>query len=243
MTGSSMNGSRRRRLSSGGEASSSSHEGRISVVSTVVTLILAGLIAYCLIAPNQIDGALGRTASVVASKSAATNQVWTSVVSAITSDDVERDPGASSASLSNYAVLQRNETVATGDIGRIVVTQGHDILEIGPATTIAASESSPGSKETIIRLLDGIIHVKAAKRPEGETLSIETQYLVATVKGTQFDVSTSIAGTMVTVTEGLVTVRAAGSSGGIDVTPGNTAVISAAAGAVPFVGPTPASNQ
>ena len=242
MTGSPVNGSRRKRLSNA-EASSSSREGGTRFVPTIVTLILAALIAVCLIAPNRVDSALGRTASAVAGKGTATNEVWNSVVSALTSDDVERGPVASAASLSSYAVLQRNETIATGAMGRIVVTQGHDILEIGPASTIAASESSPGSKETIIKLLDGIVHVNAAKRPEGETLSIETQYLVATVKGTEFDVSTSVIGTMVTVTEGLVSVRAAGSSGGIDVTPGTTAVISAAAGAIPIIGPTPASSR
>ncbi len=242
MTGSSVNGSRRKRLSNG-EVSSSSREGSTSFVPTIVTLILAAIIAVCLIAPNRVDSALGRTASVVADKGTATNEVWNSVVSAITSDDVEREPAASSASLSSYAVLQRNETIATGGIGRIMVTQGDDILEIGPATTIAAGESSPGSKDTIIKLLDGIVHVKAAKRLDGETLSIETQYLVATVKGTQFDVVTSASGTAVSVTEGLVSVRAPGASESIDVTPGNTALVSAATGAAPIIGPTPASSR
>jgi len=242
MSGSPVSSARRKRLSSG-EASSSSREGGTSVVPTIITLVLAVIIAICLIAPTRVDNALGRTASAVAGKGTATNEVWNSVVSAMTSDDVEQDPIASSASSSSYAVLKQNETIVTGDTGRIVVTQGHDILQIGAATTIAAGESSPGSKEMIIKLLDGLIHVKAAKRPEGETLSIETQYLVATVKGTEFDVATSVMGTMVTVTEGLVSVRAPGESGGVDVTPGHTAVISAVAGAMPIIGPTPPSSR
>jgi ferric-dicitrate binding protein FerR (iron transport regulator) len=81
--------------------------------------------------------------------------------------------------------------------------------------------------------------VEAAKRTDGGTLSIKTQYLVATVKGTKFHVMTTDSGAAVSVTEGVVSVRSIGSSDGVDVTRGRTAVVSSADGATPRVGLTP----
>jgi len=210
---------------------------------TMSALILVVIVAVCLIWPNRVDRALDRVAPTSTGKGVATNQIWNSVVSVLTSEDVESEQVASSAPPSGGTVLQQSESVTTGSAGRIVLTEGHDILEMDPETTIFVGKSGPEATATIVKLIDGTIHVKAATRADGRTFSVETQYLVATVKGTRFDVTTTEGGAAVSVTEGLVSVRSPGSSDGVDVTPGNTAVVSAADGGAPMVGPTPAGGS
>jgi len=233
-----LNSSRRKPVV-GAEPSSLSQEGGGSIVPTAIALILAVLLVVWLIAPNQVDSVFGRTAAAVAGKDTATDRFWHSIVSTLTSDEGDREQIASSTASTGATVLQPNQSVTTGSTGRMVLTLGHDILELAPRTTIAVGDARPEATTTIIRLLDGTVHVKAAKRTDGQTFSVETQYLVATVKGTKFDVMTSERGAAVSVTEGLVSVRPAGSSDGVDVAPGNTAVVLAADGAAPVVGPTP----
>lgn len=243
----SLNSSRRKRPT---ETSSTSQESGANFLQTAIALIFVVLLAIFLIAPDRVDSVLGRTASAVAGKGAETNKVWGSVVSALTSEDGERSqtagsspaPAAAATAASQYTVLKPNEHVSSGNVGRLVLTQGHDILELEPRTTIAVGAEGPEAATTIIRLIDGTIHVKANKRTDGETLSIETQYLVATVKGTKFDVATTQGGAAVSVTEGLVAVRSTAAADGVDVTPGVTAFVSAAEGAVLTVGPTPAGG-
>ena len=225
-----LSGSRRRRLT-GGAASDPSQEGRGSLVPTAIALVLVIVLAACLIAPNQVDRALDRTASAVVDKNAMTAQAWRSVASTFAIEDSESEQIASGSPLSNATVLKPNESITTGYARRTVLTRGHDILELEPQTTIAAGQKGPENSTTTIRLLDGTIHVKAAKRTDGGTLSIETQSLVATVKGTKFDVTTTANGAAVSVTEGIVSVRLTGSSDAVDVTRGRTAVVSAADGA------------
>ncbi|MEZ5831162.1 MAG: FecR domain-containing protein [Dongiaceae bacterium] len=236
-----LNESRRKRLTSA-DASSSSREGGVSIARVMIGLIIAAIIAICLIAPNQVDNAIGRVVPTGDGKSADTNQVWSSVVSALSSEDVEHDQVASSSTSSSWPVLQPNQSVTTGSTGQTVLTRGHDILEIGPQSTISIGESQLNGSAAIIDLLNGTIHVEAAKRTGGQTLSIKTTYLVATVKGTKFDVATTDDGTAVSVTEGVVSVKAAGSSSSVDVTLGVTAVVLSSAGGVPVVGPTPSEG-
>ncbi len=237
----SLHGSRRKQLT-GAEAGGSFQEGRASVVSTAIALVLIIVLAAYLIAPRQVDGALDRTVSAVTDKNAVTTQVWRSVASTLASEDAEPEQIASASPLSSATVLKPNESITTGYASRTVLTRGHDILELGPQTTIAVGGREPQSSTTIIRLIDGTVHVRAAKRTDGGTLSVETQALVATVKGTKFDVTITEKGTAVSVTEGIVSIRSTGSSDGVDLTRGRTAVVSAAVGATPRVVSTPAGG-
>ena len=236
-----LNSSRRKPVV-GAEPSSLSSEGGGGIVPTAIALILAVLLVVWLVAPNQVDSVFGRTVSAVGGRDTATDRFWRSIVSTFASDEDEREQIASSTPSTRATVLEPNQSVTTGSTGRIVLTLGHDILEMAPKTTIAVGDARPEATTTIIKLLDGTVHVKAAKRTDGQTFSVETQYLVATVKGTKFDVMASERGAAVSVTEGLVSVRPADSSDGVDVAPGNTAVVLAADGAAPVVGPTPAGG-
>jgi hypothetical protein len=100
---------------------------------------------------------------------------------------------------------------------------GRDVLQLYPSTVVTFQD---GSKSTV-RLISGTVRVKAAKRKDGKTLSVETLTLVATVKGTDFEVSAVGDVSAVSVYEGRVAVKAVGVIGGMDVTPGKTATVSA----------------
>jgi hypothetical protein len=99
---------------------------------------------------------------------------------------------------------------------------GRDVLTLYPTTIVTFQDVANSS----VRLISGTVRVKAAKRKNGRTLSVETQMLVATVKGTDFEVSTAGDASAVSVYEGRVAVKAVGTVGGMDVTPGKTATVS-----------------
>src|SRR5512145_1953932 len=91
--------------------------------------------------------------------------------------------------------------------------------------------------------MDGTVHVKGGKRAPGRTFSVETRFLVATVKGTEFDVTADDDAAAVSVSEGTVAVQSAGGNRAVDVTPGRTAVASADDDdATPDLGATPAGG-
>jgi hypothetical protein len=223
-----VNASRRKRTTATAAASGSHKLGGSGFVSSVIALLLAAGAATCLIIPDEVDNALGRTATVISEKKAAAGETLASVVSIAT--EVEDEPVPVSI---NATVLKRGQNLATGNEGRTVMTSGHDILRLEPQTAIVASDSEQEGPATVIELLYGTLHVKAARRSEGKTLSIETPSLVATVKGTEFEVVVLDHGTAVSVSEGLVSVRSVRSPEAIDVTPGHTAVVSAVHGVLP----------
>lgn len=232
-----LNGSRRKRFTDAG--TSASREGTGGIVPTAIALILILALAIWVIAPGQVDEALGRTASAVTDKNAITTQVWRTVASTFEGEDSEPVQVASAAPLSGVATIKPNESISTGSTGRTVLTRGHDIVDLAPRTTIVVDERGSEDPATIIRLIDGTLHVRAAKRPVRGTLSVETRYLVATVKGTKFDVTTTAGGASVSVTEGIVRVRTIGSSEGVDLTRGRTAIVLAGEGATLRVISTP----
>jgi len=125
--------------------------------------------------------------------------------------------------------------IATKDGERRVLHLGRDILELYPSTAITIEESGPNAR---IHLISGTVRVIAAKRKKGQALRVHTLMLVATVKGTDFEVSATGKGAAVSVYEGRVAVKATGRVGGIDVTPGKTATVTSAEG-TPDLGPTP----
>ena len=119
-----------------------------------------------------------------------------------------------------------------------VLRLGRDILELYPSTAVAIEQTGP---DTSVRLITGTVRVKAAKRKKGQAFNVRTLLLVATVKGTEFEVSATGNGSAVSVYEGRVAVKATGRVGGIDVTPGKTATVTSAEDA-PALGPTPAGG-
>ena len=119
-----------------------------------------------------------------------------------------------------------------------VLRLGRDILELYPSTAVAIEQTGP---DTSVRLITGTVRVTVAKRKKGQAFNVRTLLLVATVKGTEFEVSATGNGSAVSVYEGRVAVKATGRVGGIDVTPGKTATVTSAEDA-PALGPTPAGG-
>lgn len=229
-----VHASRRKRTASA-SASGSRESGGFSFVSMAIALLLVAAAVTCLVIPNQVDNALDRTAAVISENKAAAGETLASVVSIAT--DAEDEPVPSPVSI-NATTLKHGQNLVTGNEGRTVMTSGHDMLRLEPQTAITAGGEEEGLA-SVIELLYGTLHVKAAKRSDGETLSIETPALVATVKGTEFEVVVLDRGTAVSVTEGLVSVRSVRSGEAIDVTPGHTAVVSAVHGVLPTMIATP----
>ncbi len=163
----------------------------------------------CLITPSRAEGTLD----------------W--VVSAITGQGPAIEQVAISGELARGSVVQPSEQVSTGDGERVVLTHGQDVLELQPNTTVAIGGAGPTGMATVVKLIDGTVHVKVGKRAPGRTFSVETRFLVATVKGTEFDVTADDDAAAVSVSEGTVAVQSAGGSRAVDVTPGRTAVASA----------------
>ncbi|HKP26120.1 MAG TPA: FecR domain-containing protein [Dongiaceae bacterium] len=236
MSESRTNVTRRKRTASTEVSNShkTSGSGGLSAIISVIVILAASVY---LMAHNQVDDALGRTATVISDKRSTTGQIWTSVVTTFAGDDVEEDSARIAAP--DLTMLKDGDRVSTGSHDRTVTTSGNDILKLEPQTTITIGEPKPA---TIIELLGGTLHVKAGKRHDGDTLSIETQYLVATVKGTEFVVTTTDSGAAVSVTEGVVSVRATRASEAFDVVPGQTAFVSSVQGSLPTIVATPAGG-
>jgi FecR protein len=147
---------------------------------------------------------------------------------------VQTHPDAEPAALST---LPPDAIVTKGGEKR-VLTLGRDILELYPSTAVAIEEKG---SDTSVRLITGTVRVTAAKRKKGQEFSVRTLLLVATVKGTEFEVSAIGNGSAVSVYEGRVAVKTTGRVGGIDVTPGKTATVTKAEDS-PALGPTPAGG-
>jgi hypothetical protein len=183
------------------------------------------LATSCLVGPSRAEGPLD----------------W--VVSAITGQSPTIEQASISGDLSRGSVVQPSDRISTGDGERVVLTHGQDVLELQPNTTVAIGGAGPNRMATVVKLLDGTVHVKVGKRAPGRTFSVETRFLVATVKGTEFDVTADDDAAAVSVSEGTVAVQSAGGNRAVDVTPGRTAV--AAAGdddATPDLDATPAGG-
>ena len=237
MSDSRTNATRRKRTANT-EGSSSQKTGGSGGISAIISVIVILAASAYLMAHDQVDEALGRTATVISDKSTTTGQVWTSVVTTFATEDGEEDL-ARETSAPDLTMLKDGDRVTTGSQSRTVATSGNDLLRLEPKTTITIGETKPA---TIIELLDGTLHVKAGKREDGDTLSIETQYLVATVKGTEFVVATTDVGTAVSVTEGVVSVRSTRTSQAFEVVPGRTALVSSVHGSLPTIVTTPAAG-
>jgi hypothetical protein len=238
MSESRSNATRRKRAAST-EVSSSHKTGSSGKLSAVLSISVILAASAYLMAHDQVDEALGRTATVISDKSSTTTgQVWTSVVTTFATEDGEEDL-ANETSTPDLTMLKDGDRVTAGSQDRSVTTSGNDLLRLEPKTTITIGEQKPA---TIIELLDGTLHVKAGKRQDGDTLSIETQYLVATVKGTEFMVAVTDEGAAVSVTEGVVSVRSTRTNEAFDVLPGQTALVSLVHGSLPTIVATPAAG-
>jgi hypothetical protein len=147
------------------------------------------------------------------------------IVKSVTSDEEGALIEASLGTPQAGDTLMQGQRISTGPDQQMVLTNGRDLVTLNPGTSVEIGDNDSTTDEANLELKSGTVHVKAGKRTPGHTFSVETAYLVATVKGTQFDVSTSAEISAVSVTEGVVGVQATATRQGVDVTPGKTAIV------------------
>lgn len=169
----------------------------------------------------------------------ADDDILTWIVKSISSDeDGDIIPASAMRVPQVGAALVTGQQIATGAGQYMVLVNGRDLVEIRPNSTVTIGDDDASTAAANVDLVNGTIHVEVGKRAPGTTFSIDAPYLIATVKGTQFDVTSSSNATAVTVTEGVVAVSADASGTSVDVTVGNTATVGRSNADKPKLAPT-----
>ena len=113
--------------------------------------------------------------------------------------------GAQPASLGQEEALKPGDTIRTGRSGRVLLTRGEETILVTPNTVIAVpAEKKDGLSTTIVQQAGSIL-LEVEKR-NVKHFEVETPYLAAVVKGTQFSVSVNAASASVNVLRGQVEV-------------------------------------
>lgn len=125
--------------------------------------------------------------------------------------------------------VPRGATVATGPGSRAMLVHGQDTMMLGPETKVAIPyKPDPGLSTTVYQQI-GSVGLSVGKRGKPH-FSIQTPYLAAVVKGTEFTVSVSKLAADVAVTRGLVNVSDLATGNQSDVGAGQSAGVSAGGG-------------
>jgi hypothetical protein len=113
--------------------------------------------------------------------------------------------GVAQASLTPESQLKSADTIRTGRNGRVLLIRGEESILVSPNSVIGIpSEKKDGLSTTILQQAGSIL-LEVEKR-NVKHFEVETPYLAAVVKGTQFRVSVNAAGTSVDVLRGQVEV-------------------------------------
>ena len=127
------------------------------------------------------------------SVSKSSGEVW------ITNGEVQQ------ASLNPADNLKPGDTIRTGRNGRVLLVRGEESILIAPNSVVGLpAEPKEGLSTTIVQKAGSIL-LEVEKR-NVKHFEVETPYLAAVVKGTQFRVSVNAASTSVDVTRGQVDV-------------------------------------
>jgi hypothetical protein len=173
----------------------------------------------------------------------ADDSVLTWIVKSISSDEDGDIIQASAMRVPQVGTaLVTGQQIATGAGQHMVLVNGRDLVEIKPNSTLIIGDDDASTPEANVSLVNGAIHVEVGKRAPGKTFAVDAPYLVATVKGTQFEVNSSSAQTSVAVSEGVVAVSSDTSGASVDVTAGKTAVVGRRNADKPKVSPTTAGG-
>jgi hypothetical protein len=172
----------------------------------------------------------------------ADDSILTWIVKSISDDDRQIIQASTLQVPQEGTALMTGQKISTKAGQHIVLVNGRDLVEVDPDTTIMIGDNDANTPEANVDVVSGAIHVEVGKRAPGQTFSVGAPYLVATVKGTKFNVTSSSAASTVAVTEGVVAVSSIASQEVVDVTPGNTATVSRNSTGRPALSPTPASG-
>src|SRR5882757_4521617 len=141
--------------------------------------------------------------ATVSAAFAADDGAWT--VSKSSGEVWLTNSGAQPASLNQEEVLKPGDTIRTGRTGRVLLQRGEETILISPNSVIGLpTEKKDGLSTTIVQQAGSIL-LEVEKR-NVKHFEVETPYLAAVVKGTQFRVSVTATGTKVEVLRGQVEV-------------------------------------
>ncbi len=113
--------------------------------------------------------------------------------------------GAQQVSLSQDGALKAGDTIRTGRNGRVLLVRGEETILISPNSVVGLpTEKKEGLSTTIVQQAGSIL-LEVEKR-NVKHFEVETPYLAAVVKGTQFSVTVGAGSTKVGVLRGQVEV-------------------------------------
>jgi hypothetical protein len=113
--------------------------------------------------------------------------------------------GARPASLKQEEVLKPGDMIRTGSNGRVLLTRGEETMLIAPNSVIGMPAEKKDGMSTTILQQAGSVLLEVEKR-NVKHFEVETPYLAAVVKGTQFIVTVNADSTSVDVRRGQVEV-------------------------------------
>jgi hypothetical protein len=112
--------------------------------------------------------------------------------------------GAQPVALTPAAVVNPGDRLRTGPNGRVLLVRGVETILVSPNSSIGVPAQSSDGTTTILQE-SGSILLEVEKKAQNH-FEVETPYLVAVVKGTQFQVSVDRKGSKVDVLSGQVEV-------------------------------------
>ncbi len=113
--------------------------------------------------------------------------------------------GAQQVSLKQLEALKPGDTIRTGRNGRVLLVRGEETILISPNSVVGVpAEKKEGLSTTIVQQAGSIL-LEVEKR-NVKHFEVETPYLAAVVKGTQFSVTVNAGSTKVGVLRGQVEV-------------------------------------
>jgi hypothetical protein len=134
---------------------------------------------------------------------AADGDTWT--VSRFSGEVWLAGSGVQQASLKQEDVLKPGDTVRTGRNGRVLLKRGEEVIMLAPNSVVGIpAEKKEGLSTTIVQQAGSIL-LDVEKR-NVKHFEVETPYLAAVVKGTQFRVTVNAGKTTVDVIRGQVQV-------------------------------------
>ena len=129
------------------------------------------------------------------------------------------------SALADGAVVKPGDNVRTGQTGRVLLTRGEETMLVSPNSAIGIPLEKKSDLSTTIIQQAGSILLEVEKR-NVKHFSVETPYLAAVVKGTQFRVTVNKDDSRVDVVRGQVEVSDFKSGKFAMVLPGQTAEVS-----------------
>ena len=134
---------------------------------------------------------------------AADNGIWS--VSKSSGEVWITATGAQPASLKQEDTLKPGDAIRTGRNGRVLLVRGEETILIAPNSVISVPAEKKDGMSTTIQQQAGSILLEVEKR-NVKHFEVETPYLAAVVKGTQFSVTIDGTSTRVEVSRGQVEV-------------------------------------